>query len=305
MGDNPDLPNGTPPAATPPTTPPPGGNPPSGSTPPAADPAPAGNPPPAGDPWYSTIEGLDPDTAKWIADKKFADIGTALKSGMHADHVARDRNVLSRPAADKLADWDGWKDLGWTEDRKAYGVTAPEEMRKEFSEYNDAFEQAFVDAAHKARVPAPQAKAILSDVLGYIKGSYEQIGAQGAKAAADLNAALDKEWGADAARNRELSQRAARALGVPVDDMAALEKVMGSPGLVKMFHQIGNMMGEDKLIDPKTPGAGAMTAAGAKAELQRLNADSGHVTALGDATHPSHQTVKEARQRLLDIIAKG
>ncbi|WP_026783146.1 hypothetical protein [Pleomorphomonas koreensis] len=274
------------------------------SNPSAADPAPMDNAP-AADPWYSKIEGLDPDTAKWISDKKFNNINTALKSGMHADHVARDRNVLSRPAADKLAEWDGWKDLGWTEDRKAYGVTAPEDVKKGFGEYNDAFEQAFADAAHKARVPVPQAQAVLSDMLGYIKGTYEQAGVQGAKATADLNAALDKEWGADAARNRELSQRAARALGVPVDDMAALEKLTGSPGLVKLFHRIGTMMGEDKLVDPKAAGAGALTAAGAKAELQRLNADAGHVKALGDATHPSHQAAKEARQRLLEIIAKG
>ncbi len=302
MGDNPDLPNdvGTPPAGSPPAgSPPPGGN------PPAGDPASAGSPPAAGEPWYSTIAGLDADTQKWISDKKFVDVSTALKSGMHADHVARDRNVLSRPAADKLAEWDGWKDLGWTEDRKAYDVTAPDEIKKDLGEYNGAFELAFVDAAHKARVPAQQAKSILSDVLGYIKGVYEQAGIQGAKATTDLNTALDKEWGADAAKNRELSQRAARALGVPVDDMAALEKVMGSPGLVKMFHKIGSMMGEDKLIDPKTPGSGGLTASGAKAELQRLNADAGHVKALGDATNPLHQAAKDARQRLLEIIAKG
>lgn len=273
--------------------------------PPPSDSASAGSPPPAADPWYSSIEGLDADTQKWIADKKFANISTALKSGMHADHVARDRNVLSRPAADKLAEWDGWKDLGWTEDRKAYGVTAPDDIRKDFPEYNDAFEQAFVDAAHKAKVPPSQAKSILSDVLGYIKGTYEQAGIQGAKATADLNAALDKEWGAEAAKNRELSQRAARALGVPIDDTAALEKVMGSAGLVKMFHQIGTMMGEDKLVDPKVPSAGGLTASGAKAELQRLNADAGHIAALGDATHPNHNVVKAARQRLMDIIAKG
>lgn len=294
-GEN-DLPNDN----TPPVNPNPGAG-----NPPPVDPAAAGSQPPAGDPWYSSIEGLDADTQKWIADKKFANVSTALKSGMHADHVARDRNVLQRPAADKLAEWDGWKDLGWTEDRKAYGVTTPEEIRKDFPEYNDAFEQAFVDAAHKAKVPAGQAKSILSDVLGYIKGTYEQAGIQGAKATADLNAALDKEWGADAAKNRELSQRAARALGVPIDDTAALEKVMGSAGLVKMFHQIGTMMGEDKLIDPKAAGTGGMTAAGAKAELQRLNADAGHVAALSDATHPSHQAATAARQRLMDIIAKA
>ena len=298
-GDN-DIPNnGNPPANTPPANPAPGaGDPP--ANPPPADPA-----APGGDPWYVSLAGLDADTQKWISDKKFADVATALKSGMHADHVARDRNVLQRPTEGKLGEWDGWKDLGWTEDRKAYAVTAPEDIRKGFPDYNDAFELAFVDAAHKARVPATQAKAILGDMLGYIKGTYEQAGIQGAKASADLTATLDREWGADAGKNRELSQRAARALGVPVDDMAALEKVMGAPGLVKMFHQIGTMMGEDKLIDPKVPGGGGLTAAGARAELQRLNADGGHVTALGDATHPAHQAAKEARQKLMDVIARG
>jgi hypothetical protein len=307
MGAENDIPNngGNDPAGTPPA-----GNPPAGNAPPAGNP-PAGNPPanapaPGGDPWYSSVEGLDADVQKWISDKKFADVATALKSGMHADHVARDRNVLQRPAADKLAEWDGWKDLGWTEDRKAYAVTADEETRKAFpSGYNDAFEQAFVDAAHSARVPVPQAKAILSGVLDYVKASYEQAGLAGEKATADLNAALDQEWGADATKNRELSSRAARALGVGVDDMSALEKVMGSPGLVKLFHQIGSMMDEDKLRDPKTPAGNSMTAAGAKAELQRFNADAGNVAALGDATHPNHAAVKAARERLIGIIAKG
>ena len=151
----------------------------------------------------------------------------------------------------------------------------------------------------------PQAKAILSGVLDYVKVSYEQADFVGEKATADLNTALDQEWGADAAKNRELSQRAARALGVGVDDMSALERVMGSPGLVKLFHQIGGKMDEDKLHAPSTPVGGAMTATGARAELQRLNADVGYVTALGDATHPNHQAVKAVRQRLMDIFAKG
>lgn len=154
-------------------------------------------------------------------------------------------------------------------------------------------------------VPVPQAKAILSGVLDYVKASYEQARLAGEKATTDLNAALDQEWGADAAKNRELSQRAARALDVGVDDMSALEKVMGSPGLVKLFHQIGSMMDEDKLRATNTPAGNSMTAAGAKAEIARLNADPGHVAALGDATHPNHQAVKAARQRLMDFIAKG
>jgi hypothetical protein len=299
MSGETDLPNNAnPPANTPPANPPA-----DAGDPPAAPPA---NPPAeGGDPWYASLQGLDADTTKWISDKKFADVATALKSGMHADHVARDRNVLQRPAEGKLGEWDGWKDLGWTEDRKAYAVSAPEDIRKGFPEYNDAFEQAFVDAAHKARVPAAQAKSILGDVLGYIKGTYEQIGADGAKAAADLSATLDQEWGADAAKNRELAQRAARSLGVPIDDSSALEKVMGSAGLVKLFHKIGSMMGEDRLRDPGAPASGTLSAAGAKAELQRLNADAGHVVALGDATHPAHQAAKAARQRLLELIAKG
>jgi hypothetical protein len=170
-----------------------------------------------------------------ISDKKFADVATALKSGMHADHVARGRNVLQRRAAGKLGKWERWKELGWTDDRKACAVRAADDIRKGFPEYNDAFEQAFVDAAHKARVPGPQAKSMLSDGLGYIKGTYEQIGADGAKAAADLSATLDQEWGADAAKNRELAQRAARSLVVQIDDSSAPEKVMSSAGLVKLF----------------------------------------------------------------------
>jgi len=152
-------------------------------------------------------------------------------------------------------------------------------------------------------VPVPQAKAILSGALDYVKASYEQAGLAGEKATADLNSALDQEWGVDAAKNREISQRAARALGVGVDDMSTLEKVMGSPGLVKLFHQIGSMMDEDKLRDPNTPAGNSMKPTGAKAGLQRLSADAAHVSALSDATHPAHQTAKGARQRLMDIMA--
>lgn len=55
----------------------------------------------------------------------------------------------------------------------------------------------------------------------------------------------------------------------------------------------------------RRPARVGLTAAGAKAELQRLNADAGHVSALSDATHPNHQAVKAARQRLVDILSKN
>jgi hypothetical protein len=54
-------------------------------------------------------------------------------------------------------------------------------------------------------------------------------------------------------------------------------------------------MGEDHPRDPGTPAGGTMSAAGAKVELQRLNAEVGLLAALGDATHPAHKAATAAR----------
>jgi hypothetical protein len=262
------------------------------------------NPNPGGDPWYQPhVASLDKDTLSWLDGKKFGAVTDALKSGALADKMARDRNVISRPDVTKLDEWDGWEALGYEPDAGKY-VTAVKPPKMPNNGQHDA---ALLDAAaklgHKLKLPAALTEKFYHGLTDVVNQRLEGIAAAGAKAETDLKAALEKEWGTDAGVNTEIAKRAARTLKIGAEDTSELEKLIGSPRLLKLFHQLGTGALEGKLIDGGGNAPGAMTPAAAEAEVRRLEGDPAWVKIFSDSRHPQNADYKARYMQLMEIIA--
>lgn len=259
-----------------------------------------------GEPWYKPF-GLDAeadkDIVEFLGGKNYPDPKVALRSHMEADRVARSRNVIERPEKGKEAEWKGWTDLGWVEDPSKYVFASKAKVPEGF-EYDQAMEDELRTAAHEARVPLAAAEKLRDKMVELQMKALDGARAKGAKSSADLKAELDAKWGADAPRNTELAKRAMKAAGVNVDDSSELEKIIGAPRLVEMFHNIAALVGEQNL--PTDVGGGALPASleAAEAELRRLQADRDFMDALRDERHPMHRDRVAQRQAVIDRIAK-
>lgn len=260
--------------------------------------------PGGGAPWYGSL-GLDEPSRQFIAGKGFGGLGDMVRSHMEADTLARARNVIVAPDADpaKRGEWAGWQTLGWEPDRGKYTVDPikPPEGRH----YDSAMEKAFLDAAHKARVPAPMAKAILDEVAAYGFSAQEQNEARGASELQQAKEALQARWGRDYAVNEQRARQAAQYLGVGAEDVSELEKVVGAPRLADLFAKIGGLLGEDTLKGGSAGGGqrggGGLTPDGAAAERGRLGADKEFVKSLRDPQHPQHKESTARWNQLIDI----
>jgi hypothetical protein len=254
------------------------------------------------------LASLDKDTTAWLDGKKFGSVTDALKSGAQADRMARDRNVIARPAdLTKLEAWDGWKDLGWIEDAAEYGKKLAAPKMPEGQQHDAEMLQAFQKAAHGKRLPPGVAQSLYQEMTDFINGRVEAFKAQGSKATADLQAALDRDWGADKAKNTELAQRVVRTFGVNADTVAKLEQAVGNaPDLLKFFHAIGSKLGEATLVTGQGGGGGGgMSPNAAAAERRRLEGDSAWMKVFTDSRHPQNADYKARYNQLVAMEAAG
>jgi hypothetical protein len=247
---------------------------------------------------------LDKDGVDWIEGHKFSDPAAAIKSAIHFEKVARDKNALVRPEKGKEKDWSGWEELGWIKDPAQYTFEEPKDLPKGML-YDKGLDEELRKFAHENRIPLATARAARDLILSGQKKQFEAFVGEGAKSAAELKETLVKEWGADYQTNTELARRAVEVLAVDPLQGRQLDQIMGAPGLVKLFHNIATKIGEQAL-----PAAGgtppmAMTPAAARAERLRLEADKGWLKTFQDARDPQHAGAVARRAQLLELEAKG
>lgn len=267
-----------------------------------------------GDPFWKSF-GFDPKTDKEAVDfltaKNPPDPKTAVQSWMSADKTARDRNAIALPEKDKpLAEWEGWKKLGWTDDVAKYGeaIKPNEKTAAAFKaigvDLDAAEHDHFVKSAHARRVPPTVANELYEDLAQMRLTRVNEIQTRGAAAKQQLKEALQKEWGANTPRNQEIATRTAKALGLSLDDAKKLNEFIDDAGLMKMFHKIGDSLGEDFLANAKDAGGGLpANVDGLRAELNRLQSDPEWMKVFKDPRHAQHKAHVQQRQGILDKIA--
>lgn len=268
----------------------------------------AGNAAAGNDPWYAKADyGFDQETRDYLGSKDFKAPVDAVKSLRHFETLARDRNAIQLPAAGQETNWDGWEKLGWSKDPNKYEVKPPAENVKQGEEpiYDRTFHDSLVKTMHEARVPAPAAQKIIDSMFGYVKTSIDTAQTEAANQRAALEAGLKKEWGKDFEANKDLASRAMRALGVDQEQGIELNTLLGNPATVKLFHKIGSMLAEDKLVSGDGSGSGGKSPATARAERLALQNSPDFIKAFNDPRHPQHETMKQRRNALLELEAKG
>lgn len=266
-----------------------------------------------GDPWHKPF-GFDDSQVRYLADKGIgsaADLPKLLKQTMDFEGIVRDRdlkNYIKRPAADKIHEWDGWKELGWKEKPEDYAFAAlDDKAKKELGfEYDGALWDALRLSAHKHRVPLSAAQALHDDLLGVVKQRAMDLKAKGVADETALKTALRGEWKGDYDRKIEIGKRSAAALGIGIEDASELEKIIGAPRLAKLFATIGERLGEDFLRDGHGGGNGLPDSVEAiEAELRKLEGDDNWMRIFRDERHPQHGDYVRQRQSLIERIANA
>jgi hypothetical protein len=252
-------------------------------------------------PWYEAADyGFDGDTQKFFQAKNYPDIKTALNSLPQFERIARDRNVISKPNPEKLAEWEGWETLGWKKDIKDYAVKKP--ALKDGQVLDEAMFSTFVQDAHELRIPLAAAQALFEKQFGK---AYERIAAMDAAGAgnkAKLETDLKAEWGDNYDANMERAKKAMKATGLGMDGSAKLEKLIGSPRLAKYFSGLGEKLGEDKLVSGT--GGGPQTPAAARAQRMALEGDPEWVKVFNNPRDPRNKDYVAQRQALIELEAR-
>lgn len=251
--------------------------------------------------WYTPLK-LEPDAVKFVEDRKFGDLNTVMKSAIESDRVARSRNVLEKPDPQKLKDWKGWSELGWDPDATKYLAKAPDEKTLGFPYSKDLW-GAFTKVAHDARVPLSQMQEMHDGLLKWFGGINQAETAKRAGEDKALSDMIRAEQGQNYDAYVERARRAARTLGLGAD-AGEMEKIVGSPRLTKAMAKLGEMLGEDQLVQAGGGDTSPQNAAAIEAEIRKLHGDPTFVKVLNDPRHVQHKDFVAQRQALIDKLAR-
>jgi hypothetical protein len=250
---------------------------------------------------------LDAEGVKFLEGKGVTEPGAIVKMARDFETVARDRNVIAKPdpKSDKFAEWEGHELLGWVKDPAKYKVNAPaKDKLPEGVTYYGKLADVVSKAAHESRVPLAAAQQIHDALWGHMLEEARNLNAEGARTSKELADKLRTDWGGDYDRNSELARRAMAAFNPSPDNTKLIDGMMGSAALVKMFHAIGEKLGEASL--PPASGSSStfgMSQAQARAERLKLENDKEWIKIFQDPRHPQNKDYKAQRQRLIEIEA--
>lgn len=244
------------------------------STPaPAAAPAasaPAPAPAPAATDWTAS---LPDETKAYVASKGFKDVTSVVDSYRNFEKLqgVPAENVLKLPT--RPDDVEGWNNiynrLGRPSKPEEYGLTAPEKGGDpEFAKFASGI-------FHEAGLSKVQGEKIVAKWNDYVKGQLATIETNKTAAIAKEDAALKTEWGQAWEQNVKIGEQAYKTFGLTDKQVNAIEHVLGFANTMKLFHQIGSRLGEDKFVTSTgtTGFQGVMTPAQARGTIAQRKAD--------------------------------
>ena len=212
--------------------------------------------PVAGTPWYAGVPGVDQEmvghwTNKgWLAKDPKEIVVEATKAWKEAERfVGAPANELVRipkEGADE-ASWNKvWQRFGKPADAKEYDFSTAKYADGRAPE--DKFLDAMRQTAFRLNMPKATAAEFTREVVKYMDSVDTSERTEVSAKFETEKTALAKNWGANMEANLFVAKRAAQALGVDPDTVAALEKQVGYAKVMEMFRSIGTKIGEDKFI---------------------------------------------------------
>lgn len=164
-----------------------------------------------------------------------------------------------------------WQRLGVPADPKEYDFVA-----LKFSDgkvTDEALDATLRASFSKVNIPKDAAASLAADIVKHFNGVKAAGDAELTANLAKEREALAKNWGTNEPANKLTATRAAAALGVGAEEIAALEKIVGYAKTMEMFRNIGSKIGEAKFIGGDQDKPGIMSREQAIAKKGELMAD--------------------------------
>lgn len=238
------------------------------STTPAVQAAPA--PAPVATDWTS---GLADETKLYVQQKGFKDIGAVVDSYRNFEKLqgVPAENVLKLPT--RPDDIEGWNNvynrLGRPAKPEEYGITVPEKGG------DPEFAKFAAGVFHEAGISKSQGEKIVNKWNERAQNQLKATEEARTAALAKEDKALRVEWGQAWEQNVKIGEKAANTFGLDDKQLTAIEQALGFSATMKLFHNIGAKLGEDKFVvaDGNRGFGGVLTPAQARGRIQQLRQD--------------------------------
>jgi hypothetical protein len=196
-------------------------------------------------PWFAD------DQKDYVTTKGWKSPADAITSAQNLEKlVGMDRagRAIYKPKDDN--DAEGIKAF-----RSALGVPEkPDDYKLPVSqEDGGAFSKALSAMLHAEGVPAASGAKLADGLNKYIEAA---VAADEQKFAAESQKQLDAlkgEWGDKFTGNSEQARRGLKAVGMADDQVASIEKAIGTASMLKMMHAFGSKIGEAGPVDGERP----------------------------------------------------
>lgn len=256
---------------------------------------------------YLTAKGLTvDDPLDALAKSIDGHISAEKRLGVPADQL------LTRPKADQpVADWmkANGELFGIPKTAEDYKITRPDDLGKGV-DWDDGFEKTARALAHEHGIPQAGLDAFVGAYADRVKSLLGDSEAELAAASAEMNSALQKDWGdqtpARIAQARQGAQALAQKAGL--DDAAmqnvylSLKQGTGDANMMRLFQAAGALMGEDSGVALGSGTAGfGMTPAEARAEISKQTSPGG---AYYEAVDKNDQRAVKELKAKMDGLAK-
>lgn len=235
-----------------------------------------------GDPWYNGLSDDAPGEGKlsdkaWFENKKFADLPAVVKSlrEKEAQFLSGEKLVIPKDGDPPEAFDNFYNSLGRPEKPDGYEINLGEGV-----ELDDGFSNAMKEAAHKAGLPQSMFAGMVEPFNAYIETKAKEAEDERTHSKVAGMEAYKKDSGAQLTQNIAAANMAMRGLELDADAIAAIEDGLetrfpgeGTKRTMEMFTRLGKGMGEDILSGGGKPPQFKMSAANAKAELEKYISD--------------------------------
>lgn len=235
---------------------------------------------------------LDDDIKKDPSMEAIKDIKNLAKSYVHGKRMIGADKI---PVPGKHATDDDWanvfKKLGLP-DADKYDVKFPET-------YDQEFTKSFKETLHKSGVLPRQAQALVDFYNNYTSEAMKKAEESQALEKTKQFDSLKREWGDAFNKNVEVAKHTFQKF-VDQDTMQYLNDTgfTKDPIVFKVFAKIGEMLGEDKVIDPK--GSGGFSPVDLQTKIDNLMADPAYF----NKSHPNHNRVVEEAQKYFQMMER-
>lgn len=279
------------------TTPPPGNttSPGGADGAPPADDATGGETAPGSEtPWWKDGQRFDATTQEWLTARGLTvdDPLDALVRAVNGHRHAEQRlgkpadQLMDRPKKGQdMGEWlrEHREAFGLPEKAEGYEVKRPESWPKD-APWNEGLETGAREIALKHGISGTALQELTDLYAGEVGKLTAEAEAGFEEASTAMMQDLQKDWGDQTQQRIDIAARAgqqiAQQAGLGNDQLAsvakALSKSTGDAATIRMFHAIGEMLGDDKL-EGHGSGANAFgtTPAEARAQLSKMNAEGG------------------------------